>query len=281
MEKPIAEGIKKVTEGVKNLATSDKPKKQQSKKKDKKGGQDDGKRGSDEMNPQPDFIDYRNHIFDKLRAEYDAEVAKKPRESITVTFPDGKTTVGKSWETTPGEIARNLSKSLYERTVISEVDGELWDLERPLEKNCTLNFLDFNDPKGKQVFWHSSAHVLGECSEICLGSHLVLGPPIDDGFYYEMSLPDGAAVVPSDIEPIERVATKMIKEKQPFVRLTLSKENLLEMFKYNKYKQHLINDKIPDGTSTTVYKNGKLIDLCRGPHVCTNLLLSDSSNLIL
>jgi threonyl-tRNA synthetase len=266
MENPIADGVKKVTEGVKNMTTSNKPQKQ-SKKKEKKGGQDGAKRTADELSPEPDFIDYRLHIFDKLRAKYDAEVAKKPRKPITITFPDGKTTIGKSWETSPGEIARSLSKSLYERTVISEVDGDLWDLERPLEKSCRLRFLDFDDPKGKQVFWHSSAHVLGECSELCLGSHLVLGPPIDDGFYYEMSLPEEAAVVQSDIEPLERVAAKMIKEKQTFVRLTLSKEDLLEMFKYNKYKQHLINDKIPDGTSTTVYKNGKLIDLCRGPHV--------------
>jgi threonyl-tRNA synthetase len=144
-------------------------------------------------------------------------------------------------------------------------------LERPLEKSCKLRFLDFEHPKGKEVFWHSSAHILGECSEVCLGSHLVFGPPLEEGgsygFFYEMGLPEGATVHESDIEPLDRVAAKVIKEKQQYVRLTMSKENLLEMFKYNKYKQHLISDKIPDGTSTTVYKNGKLIDLCRGPHV--------------
>jgi threonyl-tRNA synthetase len=266
----MADAVKEVVDKVKNLTTSDKPQKQQGKKKEKKEkktGGDGGKRASDELTPPPDFLDYRLKIFDKLRAEYDAEVAKKPRDSITVSFPDGKTVIGKSWETTPGELARNISKSLYERIVISEVDGDLWDLDRPLEKSCQLKFLDFEDPKGKYVFWHSSAHILGECSELCLGSHLVMGPPVEDGFYYEMLLPENAAVLHSDFEPLERTAAKMIKEKQPFVRLSLSKENLLEMFKYNKYKQHIINDKIADGTFTTVYKNGRLIDLCRGPHV--------------
>jgi threonyl-tRNA synthetase len=78
-----------------------------------------------------------------------------------------------------------------------------------------------------------------------------------------MALPGGEAVAATDVEPLERVAGKIIQEKQPFVRLTLTKENLLEMFKSNKYKQHIIRDKIPDGTSTTVYRCGPLIDLCR------------------
>lgn len=75
------------------------------------------------------------------------------------------------------------------------------------------------------------------------------------------------SVTNEDYKPLESIATKIIKEKQKFERLVVSKENLLEMFKHNKYKQVLINSKIPDGTSTTVYRCGPLIDLCRGPHV--------------
>lgn len=92
-------------------------------------------------------------------------------------------------------------------------------------------------------------------------------PPIDNGFYYEMALPEGAAVQTTDWKPLETIVSKVVKEKQKFERLVMTKEELLEMFKYNKYKQHIIKDKIPDGTSTTVYRNGPLIDLCRGPHV--------------
>lgn len=73
--------------------------------------------------------------------------------------------------------------------------------------------------------------------------------------------------MPSDYKPLEKIADKAIKEKQPFERLVVSKENLLKMFEHNQYKQYLIKSKIPDGTSTTVYRCGPLIDLCVGPHV--------------
>jgi len=221
-----------------------------------------------EMSPPPEFFASRNKIFDKRKAEYDEWVAKQPREPIQVQMPNGSSKDGTSWETTPAAIAREISKSLFERTVIARVDGEeLWDLERPLEKSCKLELLDFEHPEGKKVFWHSSAHILGEAAERRFGCSLCIGPPVEDGFYYEMALPDQAPVTIADHKPIKQIAEKAIKEKQPFERLTLTKEDLLEMFAYNKYKQHIIKDKIPDGTSTTVYRCGPLIDLCRGPHV--------------
>ena len=86
------------------------------------------------------------------------------------------------------DVAKEVSKSLSERIVIAKVDGELWDLDRPLEKACKLELLDFEHPEGKKVFWHSSAHVLGEAAERHYGCHLCLGPPTDDGFFYEMAI---------------------------------------------------------------------------------------------
>jgi threonyl-tRNA synthetase len=267
MADSVSKAVKEVTDGVKKMAASEKTPKQG--KKEKKAGKPaPASSGPDELLESPPYFDHRIRLFDRLKAEYDAEIAAKPRKKITITFPDGKTTEGTSWETSPAEIARNLSKSLFERTVISEVDGELWDLERPLENNCTLKFIDFEDPKGRRVFWHSSAHILGEASERRFGCNLCIGPPLEvGGFYYEMALPDCNAVQQSDLEPLERVAAKIVKEKQPFVRLSLSKGNLLKMFETNPYKQHIIRDKIPDGTYTTVYRCGPLIDLCLGPHV--------------
>jgi threonyl-tRNA synthetase len=220
-----------------------------------------------ELNPPPEFFKSRNELFDKRKAEYDAWVAKQPREDIEIQMPDGGKRNGKTWETTPGAIAREISKSLFERTVISRVDGELWDLERPLEKSCKLELLDFEHSEGKKVFWHSSAHILGEAAERRYGCSLCIGPPVEDGFYYEMALPEMAAVTAADYKPLKQIAEKAIKEKQPFERLELSKEDLLKMFAYNKYKQHIISDKIKDGERTTVYRCGPLIDLCRGPHV--------------
>ena len=220
-----------------------------------------------ELNPPPEFFKSRNELFDKRKAEYDTWVAKQPREDIEIQMPDGGKRKGKSWESTPGAIARETSKSLFERTVISRVDGELWDLERPLEKSCKLELLDFEHSEGKKVFWHSSAHILGEAAERRYGCSLCIGPPVEDGFYYEMALPEMAAVTAADYKPLKQIAEKAIKEKQPFERLELSKEDLLKMFAYNKYKQHIISDKIKDGERTTVYRCGPLIDLCRGPHV--------------
>lgn len=226
-----------------------------------------GEKGPLELTPPPDFFASRNKLFDQRKAEYDDWVAKQPRETIQIQMPNGSSKEGKSWETTPAAIAREISKSLFERTVIARIDGELWDLERPLEKSCKLELLDFEHSEGKKVFWHSSAHILGEAAERRYGCSLCIGPPVEDGFYYEMALPNMAAVTMADYKPLKQIAEKAIKEKQPFERLTISKEDLLEMFAYNKYKQHIIKDKIPDGTSTTVYRCGPLIDLCRGPHV--------------
>jgi threonyl-tRNA synthetase len=112
-------------------------------------------------------------------------------ENITITLEDGKNIEGQSWVTSPAEIARNISKSLFERTVIARLDKgtpeeTLWDLERPLEKSCKLELLPFDHPEGKKVFWHSSAHILGEASERRFGCDLCIGPPIEDGFYYEV-----------------------------------------------------------------------------------------------
>lgn len=221
------------------------------------------------MDPQPAFIDSRIQMFDELKAQYDAEVAAKEHAPIKITLKDGTVKEGIAYETSPFEIASLIGKSFLERQVISKINGnELWDLERPLEADVSLEFLDFENPEGRAVFWHSSAHVLGEACECHYGCHLSYGPPTDDGFFYDMSIQDGAvAVSQSDFSNLEKVSTKAIKEKQKFVRLLMSKEDLLKMFSYNKYKVKFISDKIPDGTSATVYRCGPLIDLCVGPHI--------------
>ncbi|KAI8622433.1 hypothetical protein BC830DRAFT_1057088 [Chytriomyces sp. MP71] len=215
--------------------------------------------------PRAEYIQHRLDMFDELKAAYDAEIAAKPRLPIKVTLPDGRDMDGTAWETTALGIAKTLSKSLAERVVIAKVDGVLFDLTRPLEASCKLELIDFEKDEGKMVFWHSSAHVMGESCELHYGCHLCIGPPIEEGFYYEMAME--RAVTQADYPAIEELSARTIKEKQVFQRLVVSKENLLKMFKHNKYKLHIINDKIPDGTSTTVYRCGPLIDLCYGPHI--------------
>ncbi|KAI8971845.1 hypothetical protein BDF20DRAFT_907413 [Mycotypha africana] len=220
-----------------------------------------------ELDPAPEYLQHRIEVFDRLKAAADAEVAKKPREPITITLPDGSKKEGTSWETTPLSIAIEISKGLADRAIISKVNGVLWDLTRPLEESCSLEILDFENDEAKLVFWHSSAHMLGEACERHYGCNLCIGPPLKEGgFYYEMGVKD-RVVSQQDYPNLEKIVSSVAKEKQPFERLVLSKEDLLEMFKHNPYKVHIIKDKIPDGTSTTVYRCGPLIDLCRGPHV--------------
>ncbi|KAM6501101.1 hypothetical protein JOM56_004115 [Amanita muscaria] len=219
-----------------------------------------------ELQPPPEFFDHRIKMFEQLKIEYDEFVKAQPRGEITVTLPDGSERKAMSWESSPMDIAKEVSKSLAERVVIAKVDGALWDLERPLEKSCKLELLDFEHPEGKKVFWHSSAHVLGEAAEKHYGSHLCLGPPTEDGFFYEMDIPD-RPVTNADYPSLEKLAEGAVKEKQKFERLVVSKEKLLEMFHYNKFKKYLIETKIPDGSSTTVYRCGPMVDLCVGPHI--------------
>jgi threonyl-tRNA synthetase len=116
-------------------------------------------------------------------------------------------------------------------------EEELWDLDRPLETSCSLKLLDFdsedNDYEARQVFWHSSAHVMGEaCERRFEGCCLGYGPPLPEGgFFYDMSLAEGRTLGQDDYKQIEDVAKIAVKEKQPFERLELPKEVLLEMFK--------------------------------------------------
>ncbi|KAK9446886.1 uncharacterized protein V1518DRAFT_398060 [Limtongia smithiae] len=241
------------------------PKAPKAKKSKKDPG--DASSGPLELSPPPVFIPHRIQLFEELKREYDANVAAKPRIPIIITLKDGSTREGTAWETSPMSIVRAISKSLADRTIISKVNNVLWDLERPFEEDATVEFFDFDTPEGKRVFWHSSAHILGEASERHYGCHLCVGPPTEDGFFYEMQIDDGRAVTQADFSALETIAKSAIKERQPFERLVISKENLLRMFEHNKYKQTIINSKIPDGTSTTVYRCGPLIDLCVGPHV--------------
>ncbi|GAA5915440.1 threonine--tRNA ligase THS1 [Sporobolomyces salmoneus] len=239
-------------------------------KKEKKGKKGDLVAGMAalELDPKPQYIESRIEMFDRLKKEYDEKVANMPREPITVTLPDGTTKEGTSWESSPMSIALGISKSLAEKTVIAKVDGKLWDLERPFEKSASLELLDFEHPEGKKVWWHSSAHILGECCERHYGCHLAMGPPTDDGFFYEMGMAGSDRVVQAtDYDALETLAKSVVKDKQKFERLEVSKEDLLKMFEYNSFKVHFIKDKVADGTSTTVYRCGPMIDLCVGPHI--------------
>lgn len=147
-----------------------------------------------------------------------------------------------------------------------------YDATRPLEGNCEIKLYKFDDAKGKETFWHSSAHVLGETLELEFGVHLTHGPPTSDGFFYD-SYSGVDKFSEKNYATIEKCAKKIASEKQTFERLVLTKEQALTLFKHNPFKIATISGKIKDGKSVTAYRCGDLIDLCTGPHIPSTQLI--------
>ncbi|NXF50228.1 SYTC2 ligase, partial [Oceanites oceanicus] len=217
---------------------------------------------------EPSFIEDRLKLYKALKKEHDALLAYRAANQskpIKIILADGKMAEGESWKTTPYQLAVGISQVLASNAVIAKVNGELWDLDRPLEGDCTLELLMFDNEEAKAVYWHSSAHILGEAMEGYFGGCLCYGPPIENGFYYDMYTED-RGVSSTEFPLLENRCKNIIKEKQAFERLEVKKEILLDMFKYNKFKCRILNEKVNTPT-TTIYRCGPLIDLCRGPHV--------------
>ncbi|XP_051836929.1 threonine--tRNA ligase 2, cytoplasmic isoform X2 [Antechinus flavipes] len=216
----------------------------------------------------PNFIEDRLMLYETLKREHDTLLAHRAANEsklIKIMLIDGKIVEGESWKTTPYQVAAGISQGLADNTIIAKVNDELWDLDRPLEEDSTLELLKFDNEEAQAVYWHSSAHILGEAMESYYGGHLCYGPPIENGFYYDMFIED-RGVSSTEFPTLENLCKTIMKEKQPFERLEISKEILLDMFKYNKFKCRILNEKV-DTPTTTVYRCGPLIDLCRGPHV--------------
>lgn len=179
--------------------------------------------------------------------------------------------------TTPEDVAAIVGVS-QDQHVAAAVDDLPWDLHRPLFADCSLQYFDFDHVKGKDVFWHSSAHILGQAVELYYlsqGLQVFLrdGPSLGappGGFFYDMQIrgADNAPVNVSgnDFSSITSIADDIIKAKQPFQRLEVSREFARDLFDYNPLKRALI-DKVPEGEALTLYRCGPLIDLCRGPHL--------------
>ncbi|XP_039090980.1 threonine--tRNA ligase 2, cytoplasmic isoform X2 [Hyaena hyaena] len=245
------------------------PPSSQSQEKNTKTKEEAG-RPESEVKNQPNFVKERLKLFEILKKDHQLLFAINDQKEntsnvITVRMADGKTVEGEVWKTTPYQVAAEISQELAESTVVAKVNGELWDLDRPLEGDSTLQLLMFDNEEAQAVYWHSSAHILGEAMELYYGGHLCYGPPIENGFYYDMFIED-RAVSSTELSALENICKTIIKEKQPFERLEVSKEVLLEMFKYNKFKCRILNEKV-NTPATTVYRCGPLIDLCKGPHV--------------
>lgn len=185
---------------------------------------------------------------------------------IHVTLPDGSVRQYEAGATAL-DVALSISEGLARNVLAAKVNNEVVDATRPLTTDCNLQLLTWNDTEGKSTMWHSSAHLMAEALEFYYpGIKLAIGPPIANGYYYDVDFMD-YTFKEEDLAKVEEKMKELAKQKNPFVRKEVSKTDALAYFteKQDPYKIELIQD-LPDG-SITFYTQGNFTDLCRGPHI--------------
>ena len=185
---------------------------------------------------------------------------------INITFPDGSV---KAFENgvTAYEIAQSISPRLAAEVLAASVNGEIYDLTRPITADAEIKLHKWEDEEAKHVFWHSSSHLMAEALEsLYPGVKFGIGPAIENGFYYDVDLA-GTTITDADLPKIEKKMLELAQGKEDFKRIEVSKADAMKHFqeKGDQYKCELISE-LEDGT-ITYYSNGAFTDLCRGPHL--------------
>ena len=185
---------------------------------------------------------------------------------IKITFPDGS--VREYNEGVTGlQIAESISQRLAQDVLSCGVNGEIYDLNRPIDTDASVVLYKWEDNEGKHTFWHTSAHLLAEAlQELYPGIQFGIGPAIENGFYYDVD-PGDAVIKESDLPAIEKKMQELASRKEPLERKSIAKGDALKMFgeRGETYKCELISE-LEDGHITT-YTQGSFTDLCRGPHL--------------
>ena len=185
---------------------------------------------------------------------------------IKITLPDGSI---REYEAgvTGLDVARSISEGLARNVLAAKVNEEVWDATRPIGEDSTVQLLTWRDAEGKMAYWHSSAHLLAEALEALYpGIKFGIGPPIDNGFYYDVD-PGGRSISVDDLPAIEAKMQELAKQKNPYIRKEVAKAEAIAHFteKGDEYKVELLQD-LEDGT-ISFYQQGEFLDLCRGPHI--------------
>ena len=165
------------------------------------------------------------------------------------------------------DIAKSISEGLARKVLVAEVDGEVWDGNRPIHKDAALKLITWDDNTGKATFWHSSAHLMAEAVEQMFpGVKFWVGPAVEKGFYYDMDLGD-KKLTEDDLLVLEKKMNELAKANSAFVRKEVPKAEALSYFseKGDEYKLDLLSN-LTDG-EITFYTQGGFTDLCRGPHI--------------
>ncbi len=187
-------------------------------------------------------------------------------KTITITLPDGSE---REYEagTTGLEIAESIGAGLARDALAIEVDGEVRDLDRPISEDAEIAILTWDDDEGKETFWHSSAHLMAEAlQELYPDVKFTIGPPIDQGFYYDVDLGD-QTLSADELEEIEDKMLELARRDVSYERREVSKEDAIDYYEQagNEYKLELIED-LEEG-EISFYEQGEFTDLCRGPHI--------------
>jgi len=185
---------------------------------------------------------------------------------VKLTFPDGST---REFDEgiTGNLVAQLVDGSSAKDALAISVDGETWDLSRPIRSNASVKILYWDDPEGKQAYWHSSAHLMAEAVESLFpGTKFGIGPAIENGFYYDIDVGDHA-LTSDDLKHIESKMYEFAKRDVPYARKEVSWQEAVEFFKKRNdpYKLDLLQELKDDTIS--IYQSGNFVDLCRGPHI--------------
>ena len=186
---------------------------------------------------------------------------------INITLPDGSIRTYESGVSS-FDIAMSISEGLARNVLAAEVDGEIWDATRPINADAKVKLLTFNDKGGKYAYWHSSAHLMAEALEALYpNTKFGIGPPIENGFYYDVVLEEGQSLGLHDLEAIEKKILELARQKNEFIRKDISKADAVAYFteKNDPFKIELLEG-LEDG-KITFYEQGNFVDLCRGPHI--------------
>ena len=168
---------------------------------------------------------------------------------------------------TPYQIAESISAGLARVACAAKIDGKGCDLRTPIENDCTVEILTFDDSYGKKAFWHSTSHVLAQAvKRLFPDVKLTIGPAIDEGFYYDFDSEE--PFTPDVLEKLEAEMKKIVKENEKIERFTLPREEAIAFMKERNepYKVELIED-LPEGEVISFYRQGEFVDLCAGPHL--------------
>lgn len=170
------------------------------------------------------------------------------------------------------EIAKEIGMGLYKAACAAKINNEVCDLRTPINEDCKLEILTFDDPDGKHAYWHTSSHVLAQAvGRLYKGTKFAIGPAIDNGFYYDFELPE--AISSDDLEKIEAEMKKIIKENLPIERYELDPEDAIKEEDGQEYKIELIKEHSGAGEKISFYRQGDFTDLCAGPHLMSTGML--------